>query len=82
MTKYLTKYLSENEVPRNWYNLKAVMKETIPMLHPHACRVKKKTLPRSCEAVIEQELKKDKYIEIPEGIWIYRMIRPSPLIRV
>ena len=36
MTKIPYKiFLSENEVPRNWYNLKAVMKKKpSPMLHP------------------------------------------------
>ena len=87
MTKIPYKiFLSENEVPRNWYNLKAVMKEKpSPMLHPGTLKPCKKEdlAPIFCEAVIEQELnEKDKYIEIPEGIMdFYRMIRPSPLIR-
>ncbi|HZK28342.1 MAG TPA: TrpB-like pyridoxal phosphate-dependent enzyme [Thermoclostridium sp.] len=87
MTKIPYKiFLSEEEVPRHWYNLKAVMKDKpSPMLHPGTLKPCKKEdlAPIFCEGVIEQELnEKDKYIEIPEGIIdFYRMIRPSPLIR-
>lgn len=79
-------YLSEKELPKSWYNLKAVMKELPdPMLNPatlEPCR--KEELERIfCTELVEQEFNtRDKYIEIPEGIRdFYRMIRPSPLIR-
>lgn len=79
-------YLSEKELPKSWYNLKAVMKELPdPMLNPatlEPCR--KEELGRIfCTELVEQEFNtRDKYIEIPEGIRdFYRMIRPSPLIR-
>ncbi|NLM11028.1 MAG: TrpB-like pyridoxal phosphate-dependent enzyme [Clostridiaceae bacterium] len=79
-------YLSEKELPKHWYNLKAVMKELPPpMLHPGTLKpcTKEDLTPLFCEKLAEQELNtEDKYIEIPEGLMsFYRMIRPSPLIR-
>lgn len=79
-------YLSEKELPQQWYNLKAVMKELPPpMLHPGTLKpcTKEDLTPIFCEKLAEQELNtQDKYIEIPEGLMdFYRMIRPSPLIR-
>ena len=79
-------YLHEKELPKRWYNLKAVMKELpSPPLHP--ATLKPCTLddlkPIFCTKLIEQETNTtDKYIEIPEDlINFYKMIRPSPLIR-
>lgn len=87
MTKVPYKiYLSEEEMPKNWYNLKAVMKELPPpMLHPGTlkpCTVED-LRPVFCDELIEQELNtEDLYIEIPEGIRdFYKMYRPSPLVR-
>lgn len=79
-------YLSEEEMPKNWYNLKAVMKELPPpMLHPGTlkpCTIED-LQPVFCDELIEQELNtKDLYIEIPEDIRdFYKMYRPSPLVR-
>lgn len=87
MTKVPYKiYLSEEEMPKNWYNVKAVMKELPPpMLHPGTlkpCTIED-LRPVFCDELIEQELNsKDLYIEIPEGIRdFYKMYRPSPLVR-
>ena len=79
-------YLTEEEIPRNWYNLKAVMKELpTPFIHPgtlEPCTADNLS-PVFCTELVEQELNKtDKYIEIPEGIRdFYKMFRPSPLVR-
>ncbi|SHN88397.1 TrpB-like pyridoxal phosphate-dependent enzyme [Desulfitobacterium chlororespirans] len=79
-------YLSEEEMPKSWYNLKAVMKELPPpMLHPGTlkpCTIED-LQPVFCDELIEQELNtKDFYIEIPEDIRdFYKMYRPSPLVR-
>ena len=79
-------YLSEEEMPKSWYNLKAVMKELPPpMLHPGTlkpCTIED-LQPVFCDELIEQELNtKDLYIEIPEDIRdFYKMYRPSPLVR-
>lgn len=79
-------YLSEQEVPRHWYNMKAVMKnKPEPFLDPATL----KPLPKEAlkqilvSELVEQEYNStDEYIEIPEGIRdFYRMTRPSPLIR-
>jgi len=79
-------YLTESELPRHWYNLKAVMKnKPEPMLDPATLKpVPKEALKRIfCSELVEQEFNStDKYIEIPEGIRdFYRMTRPSPLVR-
>lgn len=79
-------YLSEKEVPKHWYNLKAVMKELPPPpLHPATLKpcTPDDLNPLFCERLVEQEVNtKDLYIEIPEELLsFYKMIRPSPLIR-
>lgn len=79
-------YLPEEEMPKNWYNIKAVMKEQAPpFLHPGTLE----PLPAEalkfffCSELVDQEMNKtDLYIEIPEGIRdFYKMYRPSPLVR-
>lgn len=79
-------YLTEDEMPRAWYNLRADMKtKHAPMLHP--ATLKPVTLadlePVFCTELAKQELNQtDAYIEIPEGIRdFYKMFRPSPLVR-
>jgi len=87
MTKVPYKiYLTEEEMPKSWYNLKAVMKELPPpMLHPGTLKpcTFEDLRPVFCDELIEQEFNtKDLYIEIPEGIReFYKMYRPSPLVR-
>jgi tryptophan synthase beta chain len=78
--------LEEKELPRSWYNLKAVMKELPPPpLHPATLKpcCPDELKPLFCDELVEQEINTtDKYIEIPEKLFeFYRMIRPSPLIR-
>jgi len=79
-------YLSEDEMPEYWYNIKADMKELpAPMTHPGTlkpCTVED-LQPVFCDDLIAQELNNtDKYIEIPEQIRnFYKMYRPSPLTR-
>ncbi|MCL2127143.1 MAG: TrpB-like pyridoxal phosphate-dependent enzyme, partial [Treponema sp.] len=79
-------YLSEDEMPKYWYNLRADMKEKPdPMLHPGTLQpVTAGDLePVFCRGVIEQELDDTtRLIPIPEGILdFYHAYRPSPLIR-
>lgn len=78
--------LEESELPRSWYNLKAVMKELpSPPLNPATLKpcTPEELKPVFCDKLVEQEINTtDKYIEIPEKLFdFYRMIRPSPLIR-
>lgn len=87
MTKIPYKiFLSEEEMPRYWYNIKAVMNEKPdPFLNPATLEpVTAKELEQIfCEELVEQELNTtDQYIKIPEGVReFYKMYRPSPLVR-
>lgn len=79
-------YLSEDEMPKAWYNLRADMKDKpAPLLNP--ATGKPITLDELshifCRELAEQELNEtDAYIDIPEDIRnFYKMYRPSPLTR-
>ncbi len=79
-------FLSEEELPRRWYNVRADMKKKpAPLLDP---ATGKPCTPEQlsavfCDELVKQELNEtDPYIDIPEPIIdFYRMFRPSPLIR-
>ena len=76
-------YLSENELPKEWYNVRAEMKnKPAPLLHPatHKPIGLNELTPIFCEELAKQELNDtDKWIEIPEDIRkFYKMFRPSP----
>lgn len=79
-------YLSEEEIPRQWYNLNAAMKKKHePFLNPatlKACSADD-LKPVFCDDCVEQELNMtDLYVDIPEEIRdFYKMYRPSPLVR-
>jgi tryptophan synthase beta chain len=79
-------YLSEEEMPKTWYNLRADMKEKPePILHPGTLKpvTADDLAPIFCKEVIAQELDDStRHIPIPEGIQdFYRAYRPSALIR-
>jgi tryptophan synthase beta chain len=79
-------YLSEDEIPRNWYNLRAVMKsKPDPILHPGTLQpVTAADLEAVfCKECVRQELDETSpLIPIPEGLQeFYRAYRPAPLIR-
>lgn len=79
-------YLSEEEMPKAWYNVKAHMKtQHPPFIDPATQRpcTASGLAPVFCDECIEQELnERDEYIPIPQGIHdFYRMFRPSPLVR-
>ncbi len=79
-------YLSEEKMPKQWYNLRADLKnEVAPLLHPgtHKPVTKEELTPIFCEALAEQELNcTDRYIDIPQGILdYYKTFRPAPLCR-
>ena len=79
-------YLEENEMPKQWYNVRADMKKKpAPILNPGTLQpVTKEELSHIfCEELASQELNEtDPYIDIPEEIRnFYRMYRPSPLVR-
>lgn len=79
-------YLSENELPTHWYNLRAFMPEKpSPLLHPvtHQPMTEEELSKVFCKELVKQELDDTTpYIEIPEEIRsFYKMYRPAPLIR-
>ena len=79
-------YLTEEEIPRAWYNIRADMKtDHRPILHPGTLQpmTAEDLAPVFCDELVKQELNdKDRYIEIPEPIRdFYKMYRPSPLVR-
>ena len=79
-------YLSENELPASWYNVRADMKnKPAPLLNPatHKPMSFEELRPVFCDELIKQELNEtDAYIPIPEEIReFYRMYRPAPLVR-
>lgn len=79
-------YLSEDEMPKYWFNLRAKMKELPePFVNPGTGEycTKEELIPVFCEELVDQELNTtDEYIEIPEEIRdFYKMYRPSPLVR-
>lgn len=79
-------YLTEEEMPKKWYNLRADMKELPePMLNPETLKqtTKEDLLPVFCEELVNQELDNEtRFFDIPEEIQeFYKIYRPSPLIR-
>jgi tryptophan synthase beta chain len=79
-------YLSEDELPKYWLNLRPDMKnKPAPMLHPGTLKpcTDQDLQPVFCDAVISQELNNtDRFIEIPQEVRnFYKMYRPSPLVR-
>ena len=79
-------YLSEEELPKAWYNVRADMKnKPAPLLNPGTLQPMgfEDLRPVFCDELIRQELDNDTaYIEIPEPIRdFYKMYRPSPLVR-
>ena len=79
-------YLSEDEMPKKWYNLRADMKnKPAPILNPGTLKpVTAEELEGIfCKELVNQELDDTTpYIDIPEEISdFYKMYRPSPLVR-
>ena len=79
-------YLSESEMPRYWYNVRADMQtKPAPLLNPVTGKpMTAEELDRVfCEELVKQELDNDtRFYPIPEDILsFYRMYRPSPLVR-
>ena len=79
-------YLSENEIPTTWYNVRADMKnKPAPLLNPGTLKpmTAEELSAVFCKDLVVQELDNDNaYIPIPQEIQdFYKMYRPSPLIR-
>lgn len=79
-------YLTEEEMPRTWYNVRADMKnKPAPLLNPGTGQPMgyEDLRPVFCDELIRQELDNDtREIPIPDEIRdFYKMYRPSPLVR-
>ena len=79
-------YLTEDELPRQWYNVRADMKnKPAPLLNPATLQpmTYEDLRPVFCDELIKQELDDHTaYIDIPTEIRdFYKMYRPSPLVR-
>ncbi|MBR0037834.1 MAG: TrpB-like pyridoxal phosphate-dependent enzyme [Bacteroidales bacterium] len=79
-------YLGEDEIPTQWYNMRADMKtKPAPLISPadgHALTLEEMN-PIFCEELNKQELDNDTaYFDIPAPVLeFYKMYRPSPLVR-
>jgi tryptophan synthase beta chain len=85
MKKNFKILLSDDEMPRQWYNIMADMpNKPMPPLNP---ATKQPVGPEDLAAVfpmelIKQEVSTERYIDIPEEVVdLYRTYRPSPLFR-
>ncbi|MBO4459123.1 MAG: TrpB-like pyridoxal phosphate-dependent enzyme [Clostridiales bacterium] len=79
-------YLSEKEIPTQWYNVRADMKnKPAPLVNPGTGEPMKvdELFPVFCEELCRQEMDNETpYIDIPQEIQdFYKMYRPSPLVR-
>ncbi len=79
-------YLSENEIPKEWYNVRADMKKKpAPLVNPGTLQpaTADELEQVFCKELVEQELDNtNAWIAIPEEIRnFYKMYRPSPLVR-
>ena len=79
-------YLTEDQMPTQWYNLRADMPEQPdPMLNPATGKplTEEALYPIFCKELAHQEMDgQTRWVDIPEGILEeFRIYRPSPLIR-
>lgn len=79
-------YLEENEMPKQWYNVRADMKnKPAPLLNPDTLKpITHEELGNVfCDELVKQELDDTTaYFDIPQEIQdFYKMYRPSPLVR-
>lgn len=77
--------LSENEIPRQWYNILADLpKPMLPVLHPGTKQPvgPQDLAPLFPMELIKQEVSTDRWIDIPDEVLdIYKLWRPTPLFR-
>ena len=79
-------YLEEKDMPKQWYNVRADMKnKPAPLLNPVTFQPMtfEELRPVFCDELVKQELDDTTpYIDIPQEILdFYKMYRPAPLVR-
>ncbi|MDO5603073.1 MAG: TrpB-like pyridoxal phosphate-dependent enzyme [Oscillospiraceae bacterium] len=79
-------YLTEEQMPKAWYNLRADMKQQPdPMINPATMQpaVEADLYPVFCKELAHQEMDAEtRFVDIPaEILEFYKMYRPSPLCR-
>ncbi|MDR0356804.1 MAG: TrpB-like pyridoxal phosphate-dependent enzyme [Clostridiales Family XIII bacterium] len=79
-------YLEESQIPKQWYNIRADMKDRPdPLLNPGTGKpvTEEELYPVFCKKLARQELDDStRYFDIPEEVLdVYRIYRPSPLCR-
>ncbi|MCI8502091.1 MAG: TrpB-like pyridoxal phosphate-dependent enzyme [Oscillospiraceae bacterium] len=79
-------YLTEEQMPKQWYNLRADMKEQPdPIINPATMQpaTEEDLYPVFCKKLAHQEMDAEtRYVDIPEEIQeMYKIYRPSPLCR-
>lgn len=79
-------YLEEHEMPKQWYNVRADMKnKPAPLLNPKTFKpiTAEELSAVFCDELVKQELDDTTaYFDIPQEILdFYKMYRPSPLVR-
>jgi len=83
-TPYRT-YLTESQIPTQWYNLRADMPhKPEPMRLPNGAVARfEDVAPVFADELVRQELDNDtRFVDIPEGVReMYKVYRPSPLCR-
>ena len=79
-------YLTEDQMPRQWFNLRSAMRsQPDPLIHPGTLQPLgvDDLAPIFCRELAGQELDgSTAYVDIPsEVLEVYQMYRPSPLVR-
>ncbi|WP_303790248.1 TrpB-like pyridoxal phosphate-dependent enzyme [Anaerotruncus colihominis] len=79
-------YLTEDQMPKQWYNLRADMKEQPdPIINPATMRpaTEEDLYPVFCKKLAHQEMDaQTRFVDIPDPVQeMYKIYRPSPLIR-
>jgi tryptophan synthase beta chain len=77
--------LSENDIPKSWYNIVADMtNKPLPPLNPATKEVLNPSdlEPIFAKELIKQEVSQERWIEIPDEVReLYKIWRPTPLVR-
>lgn len=85
MSKEKKVLLTENELPKQWYNIQADLPKPLPpVLHPGTGKPigPDDLSPIFPMGLILQEVSQERYIEIPDEVLeVYKIWRPTPLVR-